>query len=441
MIDAKYIKLKDAKRETNTLRHGRVGADIDAVLDGTGAAASRPPRRKAFMWGALGLAAILVILAITSLRTGGGATRYVTDPAIHGNLVVTVTATGSVQPTNKVDISSELSGTVRKVNVDFNDTVTAGQVLAVLDTDKLNATVDSSRAKLVAAKARVGDAQATLTEKERAYERKRELVGKQISSMQDLEAAQAAFDRAKAAVESAKADVGVAEAELALNETNLVKATITSPIAGVVLKRNVDPGSTVATTLQASTLFTIAEDLTKMEVQVDIDEADVGKVKSGQKATFSVDAYPEHQFPAVIRDVRYASETVSGVVTYKGILTIDNAERLLRPGMTATADIKSSEVDNALLVSNAALRYSPPSTQAAAQGGFLKRLMPGPPAMRAASKRQDTGPKRTLWILREGVPQSLDVVVGSSDGKRTQIVSGDLKAGDAVIVEAVQGSK
>lgn len=242
-------------------------------------------------------------------------------------------------------------------------------------------------------------------------------------------------------MESARADVGVAEADLALNETNLAKATIASPIAGIVLKRNVDPGSTVATTLQASTLFTIAEDLKRMEVQVDIDEADVGKVKSGQKATFSVDAYPDRRFPAVIRNVRFASETVSGVVTYKGILTIDNAELLLRPGMTATAEIQAAEIEDALLVANSGLRYSPPATPVGEQRSFLKRLMPGPPPMRPVSAREETGPNRTLWVLRDGVPQPVKVVVGASDGKRTEVIGGELQPGDAVVVDSVQSTK
>lgn len=419
----------------------RTTIDIDAVLGTAAPAKAQPGFSRAVRWTGAVLAVVAAVWLIQSFRGGTSGTRYVTDAATRAGLVVTVTATGSVQPTNKVDVSSELSGTVRKVNVDYNDAVTAGQVLAMLDTDKLKATVDSSRAKLAAANAKVGDAQATLFEKERVYTRKRELAAKQVSSVQDLDAAQAAFERAKAAVDSAKADVGVAEADLAQNETNLTKATIASPISGVVLKRNIDPGSTVATTLQASTLFTIAEDLTKMEVQVDIDEADVGKVKAGQKATFSVDAYPDRRFPAVIRDVRFASETVSGVVTYKGILTIDNAELLLRPGMTATADIRTAEIEGALLVSNAALRYAPPAASAAPQRNFLQRLMPGRPPIRAASKREETRPNRSLWVLRNGVPQSVSVVVGSSDGKRTEIVRGELKPDDAVIVEAIQATK
>lgn len=415
--------------------------DIDAVLADTSSTGNRQPWRKWLAGFALALLLVLVIWAAASLQGTTGDSRYVTNPITRGSLVVTVTATGSVQPTNKVDISSELSGTVRKVNVDYNDTVVAGQILAVLDTDKLKAAADNSRAKLAAAKAKVLEAEATVVEKEREHARKRALAERQFSSTQDLEAAKAAFDRAKAALQSAQADVGVAEADLALNETNLTKATITSPISGVVLKRSVDPGSTVATTLQASTMFTIAEDLKKMEVQVDIDEADVGKVASRQNATFTVDAYPDRRFPAVIRYIRYASETVSGVVTYKGVLTIDNADLLLRPGMTATADIKTAEINDALLVANAALRYSPPVATESPQGGLLKRLLPGPPSMRKPSVREETGPNRTVWVLRNDAAQSINIVVGSSDGKHTEVVSGDLKVGDTVIVDSVQATK
>lgn len=425
----------------NTSEKKRPQFEIDAVLAEAPSSSRHPLLRKL----SLGLMLLAVagagVWVVYFRNMGSENARYVTDPASRGHLVITVTASGSVQPTNKVDISSELSGTIRKVNVDFNDVVQAGQVLAVLDTDKLKATADSSRAKLAVAKAKVVDARVTVVEKEREFARKKELADKQYSSVHDLEAVKAAYERAKAGLESALADVGVAEAELALNETNLAKATITSPIGGVILKRNVDPGSTVATTFQASTLFTIAEDLKRMELQVDIDEADVGKVKAGQKASFSVDAYPDRRFPAVIRDVRFASETVSGVVTYKGLLTIDNSDLLLRPGMTATADIRVQELDDVLSVSNAALRYSPPAAASAPQGGLLKRLMPGPPALRPASTRAEAGSDRTLWVMRAGTAEAIKVVIGSSDGRRTHVVSGELKAGDAVITDRIQPAK
>lgn len=391
------------------------------------------PKAKLAAGGGAVLALIVLLWSLSGTRSN---VRYVSEPATRGALTVVVTATGSVQPTKKVDVSSELSGTVRSVLVDYNSLVKAGQSLAELDTDKLKATVASSRARLAAAKAKVADAEATVIEKQRDLARKRLLADKKVASTQDLDLAQASHDRAVAAKASAEADVGVAEADLRLNETNLTKASIVSPIDGVVLKRNVDPGQTVASSLQAPVLFSIAEDLSQMELQVDVDEADVGKVRPGQKASFSVDAFPDRRFPASIRDVRYASETIQGVVTYKAVLTIDNAELLLRPGMTATAEIRVTEIADALLVPNAALRYSPPSTTTAAQQrSFLQRFLPGPPAFRGASKREDTATNRTVWILRNGTPEAVQITIGPSDGRRTQVIGGKLEPNQQLIVD------
>jgi HlyD family secretion protein len=264
---------------------------------------------------------------------------------------------------------------------------------------------------------------------------KKTLAAAKYVSPQDLETAKAIYDRAVAALTSAKAEVGVAAADVTLNESNLNKTRILSPIDGIVLKRNVDPGQTVAASFQAPVLFTIAEDLRRMEVQVDVDEADVGKVQEGQSASFSVDAYPDRRFPAVIRELRYASETVQGVVTYKAVLTVENAEMLLRPGMTATAEIGVQDVTGALLVSNAALRFTPPAQPAAQSGGLLKRLMPGMPQFRPASQREAGGPSRAVWMLRDGVPVAVPVTVGASDGKRTEILQGEIGEGSAAIVD------
>lgn len=378
-----------------------------------------------------------LVLALLGYLTLGGPSpvRYVTAPATRAALIVSVTATGSVQPTTKVDVSSELSGTVRAVLVDYNARVVQGQVLAELDTDKLRATVESSRARVASARAKASEAEATVIEKQRDFERKRTLVGRQVTSEMSLDTAQAAYTRAVAGVESARADVGVAEADLKLNETNLAKARIVSPIGGVVLKRNVDPGQTVASSLQAPVLFSIAEDLRKMELQVDVDEADVGRVISGQRATFTVDAFADRKFPAVIRDVRFASETIQGVVTYKAVLDIDNSELLLRPGMTATAEIRVSHIADALLVPNTALRYAPPASTAQPQQSLLKRMLPGPPTFRAASQHEETGPERTLYVLKEGQPTGVKVTIGLSDGKSTQVLAGDVKPGDALITD------
>ncbi|HWE20862.1 MAG TPA: efflux RND transporter periplasmic adaptor subunit [Hyphomicrobiaceae bacterium] len=404
-------------------------------LEATGA---RPTRRRVIGYGAVGAALLVLVVWLAASSRSGSAVRYVTEPVVRSNLTVIVTATGSVQPTNHVDISSELSGTVRKVNVDFNSKVKVGEVLAELDTDKWVATVESSRARVAAAKAKVEEAYATSIEKERDLARKSDLSERKVVSMLDLDTARAARDRAVAALASARADVGVAEAELRLNEANLAKAKIVSPINGVVLKRDVDPGQTVASSLQAPVLFSIAEDLRQMEVQVDVDEADVGKVRQGQDATFTVDAYPDRRFSARIRELRYGSEVVQGVVTYKAVLSTDNSELLLRPGMTATAELAVQRVEQALLIPNAALRFSPPmQTEPDERGGLLQKLLPGRPRFRAASRREDTGKSRTVWVLRNGEPSPIVIAIGASDGKRTEVLKGGLSEANAVITDTI----
>jgi len=413
----------------------KVKADIEAVLG-----LKKPKRRL----GRIRPAPLVAILAVVGLAlyfafgTGGSndGVNYVTEPVAKDDLTVTVTATGTVQPTNEVEVSSELSGIVRSVLVDYNSAVKTGQTLAVLDTDKLKSTVDSSKAKLQAAKAKVSEAEATVLETKLELDRQKQLVTKKVGAEQQLETADAAYKRALAALESARADVAAAAADLALNETNLGKAEIRSPITGVVLSRNVEPGQTVASSLQAPVLFTIAEDLTKMEVQVDVDEADVGNVREGQPATFTVDAYPDKKFTATIRELRFGSEVVQGVVTYKAVLTADNSELLLRPGMTATAQIVVAHVKDALTVPNAALRFSPAETQHVDNRNFLQKIMPGPPHLRRPSTtEQPTGTDRKVWVLKDGEPKEVSVTVGPTDGKRTQIVKGDLEPGEAVIVD------
>ncbi len=413
--------------------------DVRALLGLEKPHVARFMDRKLLVWG--GLAALLLLVAFFFLFGIGSRSQqsFVVEPVSRVDLTVIITATGSVQPTNQIDVSSELSGTIRSVSVDFNSPVKVGQVLAELDTDKLKATLNSSRAKLASAKAKVLDAEATLFEKSVVYERKKELATSRVSSPQDIDTAKAAYDRAIAGVEIAKADVGAAEADVELNETNLAKSRIVSTINGVVLKRNVDPGQTVASSLQAPVLFTIAEDLTQMEVQVDVDEADVGKVKEGQQGAFTVDAYPDRKFQARIRELRYGSEVVQGVVTYKAVLSTDNSEFLLRPGMTATAEIIVQEATKALVVPNAALRYSPPARQTSEQNtSLLRRLgvLRGRPPFRPASQREEGGPNRRVWILKNGAPASVSVVVGVSDGQRTEIVKGDIKDGQGVIVDS-----
>jgi HlyD family secretion protein len=428
--------MPNPREETAGTRKAIEQADVEAVLGLEKRGKSGLTRFGRWFWllALVGLAGGAVFWWSSSTRT---AMRYTSEPATRGKLTVIVTATGSVQPVNKVDVSSELSGTVRKVLVDYNSVVTPGQVLAELDTEKLVAIVENSRAKLQAAVAQVAIAEATEAETQQEYERKQVLFSKHIASDHDVEAAHAAHRRAVATLDSAKAQVSVARSDLQLNDINVAKATIRSPINGVILKRSVDPGQTVAATLQAPVMFTIAEDLRQMELQVDVDEADVGKIDVGQNAMFGVDAHPDRKFPARIRDIRYGSETVQGVVTYKAVLTIDNTELLLRPGMTATAEIVARQVENALLVPNAALRFSPPAEKPDQQKtSLLRRLLPGPPRFRAESKPDDTGANRTIWILQDGIPVAVPVVVDATDGRNTVVIGGKLTEGQQVIVDA-----
>jgi HlyD family secretion protein len=414
-------------------------ADIEAVL-GLGGRQSALKR-----WRVPAVTAVISAGVLAYLLFGMGGSKsgvsYVTAPVTKSDLTVTVTATGAVQPTNEVQVSSELSGIVRTVLVDYNSKVKTGETLAVLDTDKLKSAVDSSKAKLAAAKAKVAETEATVLETKLERERKQMLVTRKVGSEQQLDTAEAAFQRALAGLETAKAEVEAAAADLALNDTNLQKADIVSPITGVVLSRNVEPGQTVASSLQAPILFTIAEDLTKMEVQVDIDEADVGNVKEGQTATFSVDAYPDRKFTAAIRELRFGSEVVQGVVTYKAVLTADNSDLLLRPGMTATAEIVAQHLKDALTVPNEALRFAPASDKARIDNrNFLQKLIPGPPRLRRPAVQQAADePGRTLWILADGVSKKVSVTVGPSDGKRTQILAGDIALGQDVIVDSETG--
>ena len=410
-------------------------SDVTAVLAG----GRKPhPRRRLVAIGAV----VLVILGGlgTWLMSGSGSSSvtYTTQPVTRGDLTVTVTATGTVQPTNQVAISSELSGTVRTVLADYNDTVKKGQTLARLDTDTLGANLALAQATLAARTADVAQAQATVAETAAALKRAADLLARNVSSQQTLDTAQADSDRAKAGVASAQANQKIAEANLSIAQTNLAKAEITSPIDGVVLSRNVEPGQIVASSLSAPTLFTLAEDLSKMQLEVGIDEADMGTVKSGNSASFTVEAYPGHSFPATIAQVRYSPQTVEGVVTYTAVLTVDNTDLLLRPGMTATADITVQTVKDALQVPNAALRWSPPVEAARTTGnrnaGLLGLLLPSrtPGGGRSPATTAPTG-KSTIWVLRNGERVGVPVTAGPSDGIHT-VVTGALTADDKVIV-------
>jgi HlyD family secretion protein len=372
------------------------------------------------------------------------APRYITEPVLRGDLALRVSANGTLQPTRTVNVGSELSGTVARVLADINDRVKAGQVLVELDTAKLRDQVARSQAALASAQARVAQAQATVVEARSKLERQRgieRLSEGMFPAKADLDTAQAAYDRAVADVTAARAAVSDAQAAARVDATNLAKASIRSPTDGVVLVRNVDPGNAVAASLQAVTLFSIAEDLTRMKLSVNIDEADVGQVREGQSATFSVSAYPNRQWPAIIRRVGYGSTTKDNVVTYVAELDVANGDGALRPGMTAVATIAATERSGVLLVPNAALRFTPAAAtavaaSASASGSIVSRLMPRPPSTGAPRRAgMNAAASRQVFVLRDGAPVAVAVQPGLSDGRRTEIAGGELREGDAVIVE------
>ena len=369
--------------------------------------------------------------------------RYETQAVHQGDLTVIVTATGNLEPTVDVNVGSELSGILETVEVDYNQRVTVGQVLARLDTTKLQAEVTQSKAALQAAEAKVLQAQATIAETKSKLEqlqRVRELSNNKVPSQADFDAAQANYARALADEASAQAAVAQAKATLEFSETDLSKAVIKSPINGVVLTRQVEPGQTVAASFQAPVLFQLAEDLTQMELHVDVDEADIGLVKEGQDAEFTVSAYLDRTFQARIVQTRYGSATVDGVVTYETVLKVDNKDLALRPGMTATANITVQKVENALLVPSEALRFSPPARQQKKSSrGLVGMLLPGPPRMTKSEEVVDTNKRQqTVWVLRDGQPVAVPVTVGATDGTVTEIVSGEIQAGMPVIVDTVE---
>lgn len=393
-------------------------------------------------WLRLASAVLVVVIAwwAWSHWRGAAPVRYQTQPLARGGLTVTVSATGTLAPTNTVDVGIEVSGTIATVEADYNDRVAVGQVLARLDTTKLKAQVLQTQAALASARARVQQAQASVRESQLRLTRLQRLreTGGYVSE-QDVDSAQAALDRNRADAASAAAAVQQTQATLDANRTDLAKAVIRSPIDGVVLERSVEPGQTVAASFQAPVLFTLAEDLAHMELEADIDEADVGTVREGQEASFTVDAYPDRRFPARIEQLRYGAETVEGVVTYKAILEVDNAELALRPGMTATASIVVQQVQDALLLPNAALRFAPAAAAAdAPSGGFMSRVMPHPPRSTAPADMA-SGDSR-VWVLQDGAPQPVAVATGSSDGVNTVLVGGPLQEGTAVIVDTAPSS-
>jgi HlyD family secretion protein len=378
--------------------------------------------------------------ALPWIKPAEKAPNYRTEEARNADLVVKVSATGNLEPTNQVDVGSELSGMVEAVLVDDNDTVTQGQAIARLDPSRVRDQVNKSKAALASSQAQVAQAVATVSETRLQLGRLRELAKRsngQMVSATELSSAEAALARAIASEGVARAGVEQATATLNSDETNLAKTVIRSPINGVVLARKVEPGQTVAASLQAPVLFTLAEDLTRMKLQVAVDEADVGQVIVGQEAVFSVDAWRNRRYPAIVTRVNFGSEIKEGVVTYPTVLEVNNSDSSLRPGMTATAEITVVNRENVLLVPNAALRFTPGATpKNKPNDSLVSSLVPKMPrssSQRAGKEKKDG--LQTVYVLRNAQAVPVEISVGLTDGKRTEVSGGDLSAGTPLIVE------
>ncbi|MFT3914732.1 MAG: efflux RND transporter periplasmic adaptor subunit [Anaeromyxobacteraceae bacterium] len=395
-------------------------------------------------------AGTLVVAGLATALLSGGAKppSFRTEAVKRGTLTVAVSATGTLQPTNQVDVGSELSGVVRAVEATYNQRVEQGQVLARLDPTKLEAQAAQNAAALASARAKVAQAGATVDEDRQQLARLeavREKSGGKVPAQADLDAATAALARARADLAAAEAAAQQARAALDATRVDLTKAVVRSPVTGVVLKRSIEPGQTVAASLSAPVLFTVAEDLRRMELQVAVDEADVGRVKAGQEARFTVDAFPGRTFTARVAQVRLGATTSSGVVTYTTVLAVDNDDLALFPGMTATASIVVERAEGALLVPAAALRWSPPAPPGSGQGGatpggppgILGKLMPRPPGDAPPPAAQSGAPR--IHVLRDGRPEPVEVTVGPTDGALTAVAAGGVAEGARVVVGTATG--
>lgn len=383
---------------------------------------------------------------------------FVTEPLRRGNLSLGITATGNLQPTNQVTISSELSGICEAIYVDTNDEVKKGQELAKLDTRKLNQQTEKTRATLAAAEARVNQAEATLREATANFERARDLhklSGGRTPSKAEMDTVAAVADRAKADIENLTAAVAGAKADLLANESDLDKALIISPVDGIVLTRSLEVGQTVAASFNAPELFVIAEDLRKMKLLVSIAESDIGKVKDGQSASFKVDAWSGRDYQATLKKVSYGSTIVDNIVTYQAELEVSNDDLTLRPGMTATATIDVDKREQVLLVPATALRFRPrdPTENTAApeqKRTFLQSITVQFPRRRMGQRPPRGGPggapdsqnQGQIWIVSSnGEPQQIPVELGLSDGRRTEIITDKFKEGDQIIIRQITSAK
>ncbi|BCG47308.1 ABC transporter, RND-adapter-like protein [Citrifermentans bremense] len=374
--------------------------------------------------------------------------QYKTQKVERGSIVSTVSATGTLNAVVTVQVGTQVSGTIAKLYVDFNSQVKKGQPIAQIDPALFLSAVQQSRGNALNAEASLAKARVTLADAKRTLNRNRALLSEGIIAQSDLDAAQTAYDAALAGVRGAEAVLLQTRGALKQAETNLNYSTIKSPVDGIVVSRNVDVGQTVAASFQTPTLFTIAQDLTKMQIDTSIDESDISRLKVGQKAEFTVDAYPEQTFQGEVVQIRNAPVVTQNVVTYVAVIGVDNRQLLLKPGMTANVSVQTMRKDDLLKVPSAALRFKPKAEKGKDKENGKGAGMPaGAPkgSVRMQGEGRSAaanGSKQTVYLLKgEGKPVPVAITTGISDGASVEVVSGALKEGDDVILEQVSQEK
>jgi HlyD family secretion protein len=361
----------------------------------------------------------IAVPAVLLFRSKGNEIKFRTEKIIRGDIEMAVTATGTVNPVTTVLVGTQVSGTIKNIYVDFNSPVKKGQLIARIDPALFEAQVNQAKANLISAKANLDKAEVTLVDAKRTMERNKELLSKNLIAQSDFDTAETNYETANASVSAAKSQVTQSEASLSSAETNLFYTKIVSPVDGIVVSRNVDVGQTVAASFQTPTLFSIAQDLTKMQIDTNVDEADIGNIKVGQDVEFTVDAYPDTTFKGKVWQIRNAPIIVQNVVTYDVVIQVDNPELKLKPGMTANVSIIVSISKDVLKIPNAALRFRPVEK------------------VRTEVQQKGAG----VWILEQGEPKRIPVSTGISDGNYTELVSGNIKEGQEVIVESITKAK
>ncbi|MBA3070920.1 MAG: efflux RND transporter periplasmic adaptor subunit [Nitrospirae bacterium] len=372
----------------------------------------------------IGISVVIVlgVVLFIAFREKENGLNFRTEKVSKGDIVETVTASGNVNAVTTVLVGTQVSGTIKSIYADFNSPVKQGQLIAQIDPATFEAQVEQARANLLFAKANLEKADASFIDAKRTMERNKALFSKDLIARSEVDTAETNYETAKAQINASKAQIAQSEASLKVAETNLRYTRIISPVNGIVVSRNVDVGQTVAASFQTPTLFTIAQDLTKMQIDTNVAEADIGRVRQGQDVEFNVDAYPGIIFKGRVSQVRNAPINVQNVVTYNAVILVSNPELKLKPGMTANVSIIISAKKGVLRIPNAALRFSMPD--------------------RDKDKNKKTQQKGAgVWIIENGKPKRISVTTGVSDGSYTELISGEIKEGQEVIVESLTKTK